>query len=163
MLPIANCAPPIGFQPEDVFVSAYTAAAITEGTVVQFDFINATTFGVNEVNSSGVPTSGFGSVVTSTLPTAVGGLRLVGVMAETSVAGGIGKVQIRGLCNAKITTTASATALKGGPLKVGVGVFIPTTVLGDSAAAMSLNVLAVSSTAVSSPVLLFGIATSFGA
>ena len=163
MLPIANCSPPIGFQPDDVFVSAYTAAAITEGTVVQFDFINATTFGVNETNSSGVPTSGFGVVIASTLPTAVASVRLVGVMAETSVAGGIGKVQVRGLCNAKVTTTGSATALKGGPLKVGAGVFIPTTVLGDCAAAMSLNNVAISQTALSSPVLLFGIATSFGA
>lgn len=162
MLPIANCAPPIGFQPEDVFVSAYTAAAITEGTVVQFDFINATTFGVNETNSSGVPTSGFGCVVASTVPTAVASVRLVGVMAETSVAGGIGKVQIRGLCNAKVTT-GTPTALKGGPLKVGAGVFIPTTTAGDSAAAMSLNTVAASQTALSSPVLLLGIATSFGA
>ena len=161
MLPIANCSPPIGFQPDDVFVSAYTAAAITIGTVVQFDFINATTFGVND-STSGVPSSGFGSVVASTAPTATASVRIIGVMAETSVVGGIAKVQIRGLCNAKVTT-GTPTALKGGPLKVGAGVFIPATAAGDSAAAMSLDIVAASQTALSSPVLLLGIATSFGA
>ena len=155
MLPIANCMPPIGFQPDDVFVSAYTAAAITAGTVVQFDFANATTFGVNEVNSSGVPTSGFGCVIASTVTAVANSCKIIGVMAETSVAGGIGKVQIRGICEASILGAAT----KGFGLKVGIAGFNATTTAGDSACALNLKTVAAAST---STVLLFGIGTGFG-
>ena len=155
MLPIANCAPPIGFQPEDVFVSAYTAAAITAGTVVQFDFANATTFGVND-STAGVPTSGFGVVIASTVTAVANSCKIIGVMAETSVAGGIGKVQIRGICEASILGAAT----KGFGLKVGIAGFNATTTAGDSACALNLKTVAGAST---STVLLFGIGTGFGA
>lgn len=156
MLPIANCMPPIGFQPSDVFVSAYTATAITAGTVVQFDFANATTVGVNEVNSSGVPTSGFGVVLASTVTAVANSCKIIGVMAETSVAGGIGKVQIRGICEANILGAAT----KGFGLKVGSAGFNATTTAGDSACALNLKTVTSAST---STVLLFGIGTGFGA